>query len=159
MIMKGFGGLVQGCMILITVAIGICLASPAIAEQATDGHLIKIMPDFKKDKADELIGFHLDPSTVNMKKNSIALWMNGAGGKDLQVVFSDGKTCKDVTANPRLVRDVPSFFSDAKGCYSTTYLPYSETTALQFVHSGAYHYIVQSEDGKMSAEGKIIVSD
>ena len=157
--MKGFRGLIQGCMILLTVAIGICLASPAIAEQATEGHLIKIMPDFKTDKADEVIGLHLDPSTLNIKKNSIAVWMNGAGGKELQVVFAESKTCKDVTANPRLVSDVPSFFLGAKGCYSTTYLPYSETTALQFVNSGAYNYTVQTEDGKMIAEGKIIVSD
>jgi len=117
------------------------------------------MPDFKSAQEKKVIGFHLDPSVSKIKKNTLVVWMNGVEGKELQVVFEDGKTCKDVTADPKLIRDVPSFFLDARGCYSTTYLPYSATTVLQFIHSGKYDYLVQTEDGKMSVKGKIEVND
>jgi len=36
-------------------------------------------------------------------------------------------------------------------------LPYAHTTSLEFSQVGVYPYIVETEDGKMTAKGNLIV--
>lgn len=143
-------------IILIALAMVMFLVNPAIAQrdrqQAADAHMVKIMPDMKEDK---LKGFYLNPQVLNAKQNNIVVWMNGVFDKEVQVVFQEGKTCRDVTANPNL--KMPGFFLDSKSCYVTSFLPYSMTSTLQFINVGTYDYEVISEDGTMTAKGKIIV--
>ena len=98
-----------------------------------------------------------DPPVLNVTKNTIVVWMNGVPEKEVQIVFEEGKTCRDVTANPNL--KVPGFFLDSKNCYVTSFLPYAATTTLQFVEVGTYEYEVVNADGKLKTKGKIVVSD
>jgi hypothetical protein len=118
---------------------------------AADAQLIRIQPEGK----DKITGFYADPPTVYIKKDSIVVWMSGVPGIEIQIVFNDGKTCKDVTANPNLKQ--PGFYMDSKNCYVTTFLPYGDTTTLQFSEEGKYEYQAVTEDGKMQAKGTIIV--
>ena len=98
--------------IIIGLAIGIFLVSPTIADRASDAHLVKIMPDHKDN---EMKGMRLNPEILNTSKNNIVIWMNGIEGSEVQVVFQEGKTCRDVTANPNL--KIPGFFLDSQNCY------------------------------------------
>ncbi len=139
--------------IFLGVAAGIFLTSPAIAQDATDAVLVKIQPEFKDGM---VTGFNVDPQTINIKHNTIVVWMNGVQGKEVQIVFEEGKTCRDVSANPNL--KMPGFFMDSKNCYVTSYLPYATTSILQFVDAGEFDYEVVTEDLKMKAEGKIKVT-
>jgi hypothetical protein len=118
---------------------------------AADAQLIRIQPEGK----DKITGFYADPPTVYIKKDNIVVWMSGVPGIEIQIVFNDGKTCKDVTANPNLKE--PGFYMDSKNCYVTTFLPYGDTTILQFSEEGKYEYQVVTADGKMQAKGTIIV--
>jgi hypothetical protein len=136
----------------IIMSLGIFFMNPAMAGQASDAQLVKIMPEMKGDK---VIGFTINPQVASIKKNTIVVWMNGISNQEVQLIFHEGKTCKDVTANPNL--KMPGFFLDSKNCYSTSFLPYGTTSTLQFVDIGTYDYSVVTEDGKMSAKGKIIV--
>ncbi len=146
--------LLRICILFSGLFVGMLFTNSTIAQQAPDVELIKIMPEFKGDQAE---GFYLDPPTIYIRKNTIILWMNGVPEKEVQVVFQEGKTCRDVTANPDM--QVPGFFLDARGCYVTSFLPFTKTSTLQFPENGQYAYEAVTEDGKMRAEGKIIVSD
>ncbi|SPD74572.1 exported hypothetical protein [uncultured Desulfobacterium sp.] len=118
---------------------------------AADAQLIRVQPEGK----DKVMGIYIDPPTVYIKKNDIIVWMSGVPGMEVQIVFNDGKTCKDVTANPNL--KVPNFYMDAKNCYVTSFLAYCATSTLQFSDPGTFEYKVVNEDGKMEAKGTIIV--
>ena len=144
--------LYQFCIILLGLAIGVFFANQTSAEQVSDVKLIKIMPEFE---GDNVKGFSVDPGVLNVKKNTIVLWMNGVLEQEVQVVFNEGKTCRDISANPNM--KAPGFFLDARDCYVTSFLPYAGTSALQFIDAGKYEYKVVTEDGKMSAMGKIEV--
>jgi len=137
------------------IAIGVFLANQTFAEQRpVNAELVKIMPDFK---GKDVQGFHIDPAITNIKKGSMVLWMNGVPGQEVQVIFEEGKTCRDISANPSL--KTPGFFLDATNCYVTSFLPYTGTTVLQFIEEGSYAYQVVTEDGKMTAKGEIVVKD
>lgn len=140
-------------IIFFTAALVMFMVHQTSAEQASDAKLIKIMPRFE---ADKVTGFHVEPSALSIKKNTIIVWMNGVPS-EIQVVFQEGKICRDVTADPN--RQVTGFFLNAKRCYVTSFLPYSGTTALQFIETGTYSYEVITEAGDMQAKGKIIVID
>lgn len=100
-------------------------------------------------------GIHADPLVLTVKKNTIVVWMNGVKDKELQIVFEEGKTCRDVTANPDLKQ--PGFFMDSKGCYVASFLPYLSTSALQFPETGEFDYRVLTKDDAMSTNGRIVV--
>ncbi len=136
--------------ILLGITSAIYLTSPAIAGDAI---LIKIQPQFK-DK--NLMGFYVDPPTVYVKMNTIVVWLSGVPNNDVQIVFQEGKTCRDVSANPNMKH--PGFFLDSKNCYVTSFLPHAATSTLQFSQLGVYKYEVVTEDLKMKAKGKIIVA-
>ena len=101
----------------------------------------------------------MSESAVNetVTKDTIVVWLSGVPDIEVQIVFEEGKTCRDVTANPNL--KVPGFFLDSKNCYVTSFLPYAATTTLQFVEAGTYEYEVVNADGKLKTKGKIVVSD
>lgn len=103
----------------------------------------------------ETKGIRVDPSLLTIEKNTIVVWMNGVPDTEVQIVFQEGKTCRDITANPNLKQ--PGFFLDSKGCYSTTFLPYTETSTLQFPEVGSFDYKVVTADGTMSSKGIIVV--
>jgi len=139
-------------MVAAGLAIIVFFVRPTTAEQLTDAQLVRIMPELK---GNEITGLYINPQVSNIKKNTIIVWLNGVSDKDIQITFQDGKTCRDVTANPNL--KVPGFFLDSKKCYSTSFLPYSNTSTLQFVDLGTYEYEVMTEDGTLREKGKIIV--
>jgi hypothetical protein len=135
---------------ILAVALGMLLAN-AGNNYAGDAEIVKIWATEEGDKK----GMHADPATLKIKKNTIVVWMNGVQGKEVQVVFEDGKTCRDVTANPNL--KTPGFFMDSRNCYVTSFLPYASTSTLQFPEAGGFDYSVMTSDGTMSSKGKIIV--
>jgi hypothetical protein len=97
------------------------------------------------------VGFCLDPATLQINKNAIVVWLSGVQGEDIQVVFMEGKTCKDVSAKPK------EFNMNSMGCYVSSFISYAGTSSLQFVESGTYHYYVATATGNIKAKGSIIV--
>ncbi len=134
---------------VIAVIMSVFLVTRAMAAEA---HLVKIQPEIK---GEDIKGLYADPPTLYVQKDSIVVWMSGINGKEVQVVFNEGKTCRDVTANPNL--KFPGFFMDSKNCYVTSFLPYCATSTLQFPEAGTFTYKIVTVGGDMEAEGKIIV--
>jgi len=118
---------------------------------AFEAKLVKIVP------LAEGAGFYVDPPTINIKMDTVVVWLNGVRDKELKVVFQEGKTCMDVTANPN--PDQPGFYLDADSCYVTSFVPYAATTMLQFPKMGTFDYKVVTKDGQTQAKGSIIVTE
>ena len=135
----------------VTVAAFVFLAGQAMA---ADAQLVKIQPEMK---GDQIKGLYADPPILYVKKGAIVVWMSGIPKEEVQVIFTDGKTCRDVTANPN--DKFPGFYMDASSCYVTSFLPYCGTSSLQFPEVGAFEYKVETVDGKMSSKGEIIVKE
>lgn len=134
--------------VALTVAIFVYSTNPGMA---ADAELVKIHHDVKENKID------IEPATITVKKNTILVWLSGVENNEVQIVFNEGKTCKDVTANPNL--KMPGFFMDSKNCYVTSFLPYSATSTLMFPQTGKYEYRVVSADGKLEGKGEILVEE
>jgi len=137
-------------VVVFAVGLGMLLAS-TVDSFAQDAAIVKIWAK-TEGKTKEI---RVDPVELTIEKNTIVVWMNGIQGKEVQLVFEEGKTCRDITANPNLKQ--PGFFLDSKGCYVTSFLPYATTSTLQFPQTGSFDYSVVTEDGTMSGKGKIIV--
>ncbi len=139
----------KGLFMIITVlAVGLgMLLTNAGNAFAGEAEIVKIWAKHGAMKA--------DPAVLTVKKNTIVVWMSGVEDKEIQIVFEDGKTCRDVTANPDLKR--PNFFMDAKDCYVTSFVSYANTSTLQFPEAGNFDYKALTIDGTMTAKGKIIV--
>ncbi len=118
---------------------------------AAEAKLVKIQPS----GGEIVTGFTVDPGTITVNKNAIVVWMSGVPGMEIQIVFNEGKLCRDVTAVTN--QNHPSFFMNPKNCYVTNFLPYCATSTLQFPDAGTFEYNVVNEDGKMQAKGKIVV--
>jgi len=114
---------------------------------AVEAQLIKIQPVGE----DKLVGFYLDPPVLKIEKNTIVIWLSGIQGADIQIVFLEGKTCKDVTANPG------AFKLNEKSCFVTSFMGFGETSTLQFMESGNYSYYVATATGEIKARGTIVV--
>ena len=136
---------VLGLSVLFLVGISVAPHNVAMAAEA---QLVKIQPVGEEGK---VTGLYIDPQNLYVDKNTIVIWMNGVPEQEIQVVFEEGKACKDVTANPM------GFKLDASNCYVTSFVPYADTSSLQFPESGVFNYIVQTEGGKLRAKGKIEV--
>jgi len=135
---------------VLAVGLGMLLANTAdiFAQEAA---IVKIWTKTEG----ETKGIRVDPPLLTIEKNTIVVWVNGVPDTEVQIVFEEGKTCRDVTANPNLKH--PGFFLDSKGCYSTSFLPYTETSTLQFPQVGSFEYKVVTTDGAMSGKGIIAV--
>ncbi len=151
-------------VILMSMTVLLALLSQAVAQSsganvpARDSKLIKIMPEFEDKVAClKLLGFYIDPPTSYIKRNSIVVWVSHVPNSEVQISFQEGKTCRDVCASPDLERR--GWCLDSKGCFVTTFLPYSSTTTLQFMELGTYDYKIISEDGKMTANGRLVVTN
>jgi hypothetical protein len=133
-------------MTLLTIAASLLLLprGPTIAADAT---MIKIQPVGD----DKIIGFYIDPPVAKIEKGAVVVWLSGIKDADIQVIFMDGKTCKDVTAPAK------SFTMQAKDCYVTSFMSFGETSSLQFVESGTYRYYVATFAGDIKAKGTIVV--
>ena len=133
------------------VVVGILTCTGIRSASATEARLVKIEPVIKEGK---VVSVKLDPeTTIIVPKGTIVVWLSGVQGTLLKLVFDDPAACQDVTADPKL-RKLYTHWYD---CYTTTYLPYAETTSLQFTQPGDYPYVVRTEDGKRAATGRIIV--
>lgn len=97
----------------------------------------------------------LAPPELFVKKNTVVIWMNGIQGEEIQVVFKDGKSCKDVSFSP----DLKGFSLDSKSCYVTSFIPYAATSSLQFTEKGTFEYSVANATGRISGKGKITVQE
>ncbi len=115
-----------------------------------EAEIIKIEPDPPPSKG-KMAGISLDPKTTQINRNAIAIWVNGLTGEEVQVIFEDGKTCKDVTANPQF------FGLNARSCYVTSFIKPFGNASLQFPESGKFEYKVTTVDGKLESKGTIIV--
>ena len=147
--MKGIKGvLLVGTFFI--VAVLVFLVDQGIT-QAADATLIQIKPKGEN----KVTGFIVEPETVTVKKNAIIVWMSGVPEMEIQVVFNEGKTCRDVT----VITDQqnPGFYMNAKNCYVTNFLSYCSTSTLQFPEAGSFEYVVVNEDGKLRAKGEIVV--
>ena len=136
--------LLRGSTLLVAISLLLINWQPTMAMEA---ELIKIQPVGK----DKIVGFSLDPVDLKVEKNTVVIWLNSVQGKDIQVIFMDGKTCKDVSANQK------EFSLNSENCYVTTFMRYGKTSSLQFVESGTYKYYVATERGDIKATGSIIV--
>jgi hypothetical protein len=135
------------CVAMLFVVIGMVMGIHG-AVFAQDSKLIKIHGVGEK----ALTGITLEPKTVNIKKNTIVVWLSGVEQQDIKIEFADGKKCKSVTAH------ASNFDLDtARWCYVTSLVPFAATSTLQFVDVGKYDYKVVSKDGKVSASGQLIV--
>lgn len=114
---------------------------------AAEAKLIKIQPVGD----DKLIGFYVDPPVLKIEPNMIVVWLSGIPKEDIQVIFMEGKTCKDVTTNGK------SFTMSPKSCYVTSFMAFGETSSLQFVETGTYRYYVATSMGDIKAKGTIVV--
>lgn len=118
---------------------------------ATEAQLIKIEPVIKNGKMD---GIKIDPDTITLPKGTVVVWLSGVQGAKVKLVFNEAAACQDVTADPKLTK----FYTQWYDCYTTTYLPYAHTTSLAFSQVGVFHYIVETEDGKMVTTGNLIIT-
>jgi hypothetical protein len=123
---------------------------------ATGAQLVKIEP-VGQVNLDKLTGVAIDPPTLHIQKNTIVIWMNGIPQRQVQVVFQEGKACQDVTANPVGFTMERSGMNKETSCYVTNYVPYADTSSLQFTQAGTFHYVVQTAGGKLRAKGIIKV--
>jgi hypothetical protein len=70
----------------------------------------------------------LSPPDLSVRKGTVVIWMNGIQDEEMQVIFKDGKACKDVSFSP----EYKGFSMDSKSCYVTSFIPYAATSSLQF---------------------------
>lgn len=97
----------------------------------------------------------LSPPDLYVKKNTVVIWMNGIQGEEIQVVFRDGKACKDVSFSP----EYKGFSLNSKSCYVTSFIPFAATSSLQFTETGTFDYAVSNPTGRITGKGKVIVRD
>ena len=136
--------LFRGAVLLIAVCLLLGARDPTFA---ADVQMVKIQP-----VGDEkLVAFYIDPPLLQTDKNTIVVWISGIPKEDIQVIFMEGKTCKDVTGPAK------SFSMNDQRCYVTSFMSFGETSSLQFVESGTYRYYVATEKGDIKAKGTIVV--
>lgn len=131
-------------LLFIAVSLLLLPRGPTIAAEA---NLIKIQPVGE----DKIVGFYLDPPVSRIEKDTVVVWLSGIKDADIQVIFLEGKTCKDVTGPAK------SFEMREKNCYVTSFMSFGETSSLQFVESGTYRYYVATSAGDIRAKGSIVV--
>jgi hypothetical protein len=119
--------------------------SPSFAEDAQVVLIFKAKGDNTE--------LRVNPPDLYVKKGTIVIWMNSIVDEEVQVIFRDGKTCKDVSFSPA----EKGFALDAKSCYVTTLIPYASTSSLQFTDTGSFDYAISNLSGKINGKGKIIV--
>lgn len=120
------------------------------AALATEAKIIKIEP--VENKAGKLVGMFIDPKKLVIEKDTIVIWLSGIPGQEIQVIFEEGKTCQDVTADPYQFK-----LNAATSCYVTNWIPYGASSSLRFPESGTFDYVVTTEDGKMKFPGKLVI--
>jgi hypothetical protein len=141
-------GVIAALSLVLLVGMSLTKNNSAVAAEA---ELIKIQPVVGPGVV-EVTGMSIEPQTLTTKENTIVIWVNAIPQQEVQVVFQDGRACKDVTTNP------VGFKLDSSACYVTSYVPFADTSSLQFPQAGIYNYIVQTAGGKMRAKGVIEVS-
>jgi hypothetical protein len=136
---------------------GVLLIALAVLFLVTPGNLLAadatIIKIFKAEGSKGEIA--LAPPDLYITKNTVVIWMNGIEGKEVKVVFEDGKACKDVSFSP----SEKGFGLDATTCYVTSFIPYASTSSLKFTDVGTFDYQVLIQDAKTGVKGKIIVRD
>ena len=134
----------RAAVLLMAMSLLLLARSPTFAAEA---ELVKIQPvgDSK------LVGFYLDPPDVQVEKYTIVVWLSGVQGEEVQIIFLEGKHCRDVTANPG------AFRLNDESCFVTSFMGFGETSSLQFMESGTYRYYVATVTGHIKARGTVIV--
>lgn len=135
--------------VFLSIVLSLFIAAPSFSD-ASDAQVVLIF----KSKGDNT-ELKLNTPDLFITKGTIVIWMNSVVDEEVQVVFRDGKTCKDVSFSP-----IEKGFSlDAKSCYVTSFIPYASTSSLQFTDVGSFDYAVSNISGKITGKGKIIVRD
>jgi hypothetical protein len=97
----------------------------------------------------------LSPPELFVQKGTVVIWMNGIQGEEIQVVFKEGKACKDVSFSP----EYKGFSLDSKSCFVTSFIPYAATSSLQFTEKGTFEYTVSNATGRIAGKGKVTVQE
>lgn len=134
----------KGTVLLVAVLLLLLARGPTFAAEA---QLVKIQPVGEGN----LVGFYIDPPVLKIEKDMIVVWLSGIKDADIQVIFMDGKVCKDVTA------PTETFKMNAKSCYVTSFISFGKTSSLQFIDAGTYRYYVATATGQIKAKGTIVV--
>lgn len=136
-------------LVIFFAVISVMMVNQGVA-LATESKIVTIEP--VENEEGKLIGFFINPKNLEVEENTIVIWLSGIPGQEIQVIFEDGKTCKDVTADPYYFQ-----FDQETSCYVTNFIPYGATSSLRFPQSGVFRYVVKSQDGKMRFPAKLIV--
>ncbi len=136
--------LMKGAVLLMAMGLLLAARGPTFAAEAK---LIKIQPVGEE----KLVGFYLDPPVLQIDQKTIVVWLSGVQGEDIQVIFMEGKACRDVTANPG------AFKMNEKSCFVTSFMSFGGTSSLQFIESGTYRYYIATVTGHIKARGTIVV--
>ena len=104
---------------------------------------------------EKLTGIFINPDVSYIKKDTIVVWLDGVVQEDIKIEFADGKKCKSVTAYQSDFELID--LDKERWCYVTSWVSFAGTSSLQFTETGEYDYKVISKDGKVSAEGKLVV--
>lgn len=135
--------LVGTTLVLFTIMTVFCLSQQAT--NAQDCRIVRIGSYAPHE------GVFVEPATTRISKGSCVIWINWVRAKEVQVIFSDGKKCDDVTDSPM------GFDMNSENCYVTNYLPMGTTSSLKFNEAGTYEYEVKVKDGAQE-KGKIVVN-
>lgn len=114
---------------------------------ALDFQIVKI----RSQASDDAHTLKVAPDPVQVPKGTVVIWLNSIEGREIKVVFEEGKRCADVTSGA-------TGFSYDSACYVTTWVPTGGTTSLQFNEAGTFEYAVESE-GLPGIKGKITVQE
>jgi hypothetical protein len=118
-----------------------------INAQAPEGKIIKIEASDNK----TLTGIIINPDKISVKKDTILIWLNSISGHDINIIFEDRKKLEKSIADPM------GFSINSRGYFSADYLPHIATASLRFIKPGSYSYSATSRDGKVTANGTIVV--
>jgi plastocyanin len=139
----------SSCWKLVLVALAILFFVAPSQLLAADASVVKVYSTSKEEGK-----MVLDPPDLYVTNGTVVIWMNGFEGTELEVNFSEGKACQDVTMSPSQWG-----FKMNKTCYVMSYIPYAATSSLKFTQAGTFKYTVSTMDGKSKTSGQIIVRD
>jgi len=131
---------------LMMIAMAVSLAFP-LAAMAEEGQIITILAS----GGDTTTGIEATPSELTIEPGIIVIWVNAIKGDEVNILFDDGKTTENATADPM------GFDLDKNGAYAAKYLPFLATTSLRFIKQGTYQYKVISQNKKFVAQGTLTV--
>jgi plastocyanin len=129
------------------LCMGIIQATQITATAADDCRIVRVQGK------DNYGGVRLEPEFVTVAKGACVIWTNWVRGLEIQIIFEEGKSCKDATQSP-----TGFTLNTEKNCFVTTWLDMGQTSSLIFAQNGTYRYTVETKSGE-KLKGTIVVGD